>query len=114
MKTIDVSEFFLTEVEEEQCADVQCVWCEYRGVVTFTDAFLAENTQYTNPNYEIITTKHRHLLRWVSINLEAVKCINNVIYALCCPGCRDDSLQIPTDSTYNLKRILESLQCHAT
>ncbi len=112
METTTIAEFYFTEVSSKYPADIICKKCGYRGEVTFYEAFLKGSKQWSNPNYDIIIGTHRELLRYLYLRPKTIICINDVVDSIYCPSCDKTEVEVTEESSFNLHRIKESLECH--
>lgn len=110
--TIALDEFVYVEVGVDTHADVMCLKCGTRSVIEWEDRPLEEWTEYTNPNYEVITSTQRQFIRWIYLRPDAIRFVNDNITSLCCPHCEQVTMVVTQESLYNLARIWESLECH--
>ena len=113
-KTTIVKEFYFIETNStnNKATDVSCRTCGYTGRIKFDDDYLDSCQKFANPNYELIMATFDSLVNTSFLIPETIKFINDDINAFCCPACNKATLDIVETSQYNLKHILESLECH--
>ena len=112
MSIVTVDEFTTSEVGLDAAeTDIFCAICGYRGRIHLSHKYKT----YKNPNYASIVRHgsiNKVFIKWVELQPDAIKCVLETMQVLLCSRCSGQEMRITSDSRFNPKRIIESLECH--